>query len=79
MIFMTRTRVWDRVCAVSGWTVSAGWSTFEVSFDDLLHPEVPDHETLDKANLYSLEFTFEGSGEFDVWIDDISFVACATL
>jgi hypothetical protein len=53
------------------------WTTFEFALQDLVHPSVPDHTELDKTTLYSIEFTFEGQGEFDVWIDDLMLVTCS--
>ncbi|HVJ16602.1 MAG TPA: hypothetical protein VM686_14270, partial [Polyangiaceae bacterium] len=52
------------------------WTTFELPLEDFRHPTVPQHAELDRSALYSIEFTFEGQGEFDVWLDDLALVAC---
>jgi len=53
------------------------WSTFSVALDELEHSAVTDEPLLDRSALYSIEFTFEGQGEFDLWLDDIALIPCA--
>ncbi len=60
--------------------VTEEWTRFEVSFADLYQGAgwgAPRPDALDPAKLYSVQWQVATRGaEFDIWIDDVSFVGC---
>jgi len=59
-----------------------GWTRYEVDFANLKQePDWgnPRPEKIDPAKLYGLQWQVVGrKGEFDLWIDDVSFLGCPT-
>ena len=55
------------------------WTEHEILFADLKQADGwgsprPPHIVAEK--LYSMDFSFEGGGEFGIWLDDVSFLIC---
>jgi hypothetical protein len=55
-------------------TLTNGWATYTLSFaNDFLQP-VATSSSIDLTEMYELEFYFGGGDDYEIWIDDLSFV-----
>jgi hypothetical protein len=55
-------------------TLSNDWATYTVSFaDDFLQP-VMTSSPIDLTELYGFEFYFGASDDYEIWVDDLSFI-----
>ncbi len=55
-------------------TLSNSWATYTLSFtDDFLQPVVT-NPTIDLTEMYGLEFYFGNGDNYEIWVDDLSFV-----
>ncbi|HTA94256.1 MAG TPA: hypothetical protein VK745_31970 [Polyangiaceae bacterium] len=55
-------------------TLSNSWATYTLSFtDDFLQPVVT-NPTIDLTEMYGLEFYFGSGDNYEIWVDDLSFV-----
>jgi hypothetical protein len=55
-------------------TLTNGWATYTLSFaDDFLQP-VMTSSPIDLTELYGFEFYFGGGDDYEIWVDDLSFV-----
>ncbi len=50
------------------------WSTQEVFFDDFSQ-DVEIYDAVNLETVYYFQFYFEGSADFEIWIDDLSFIS----